>query len=82
MLGPNIKGHFSVKSNTQFLGITSGAFNTALLTDSVTERINASNVSAYTANRTVLNASLFNSTYTDSGKVYPLSLALNFIIKT
>lgn len=29
-----------------------------------------------------LNASLSNSIYTNSGKVYPLSLALNFIIKT
>ena len=27
------------------------------------------------------NAHLSNSIYTDSGKVYPLSLALNFIIK-
>ena len=28
------------------------------------------------------NASNSNSIYTDSGKVYPLSLALNFIIKS
>ncbi|SFJ73861.1 hypothetical protein [Succinivibrio dextrinosolvens] len=81
MLGPNIKGYFSVKNNTQFLGITSGAFNIVQASDSSTERVNASVVSAYTPNRTQLNASLFNSTYTDSGKVYPLSLALNFIIK-
>lgn len=29
-----------------------------------------------------VDASAYNSIYTDSGKVYPLSLALNFIIKT
>jgi len=29
-----------------------------------------------------LNANSSNNIYTDSGKVYPLSLALNFIIKT
>ena len=29
-----------------------------------------------------LNAHNSNSVYTDSGKVYPLSLALNFIIKS
>ena len=28
------------------------------------------------------NANTSNNIYTDSGKVYPLSLALNFIIKT
>lgn len=32
-------------------------------------------------NSLTFNASIFNSIYTDSGKVYPLSLALNFIIK-
>lgn len=34
-----------------------------------------------TSNSIGLDASRSNSVYTDSGKVYPLSLALNFIIK-
>lgn len=33
-------------------------------------------------NSLTFNASIFNSVYTDSGKVYPASIALNFIIKT
>lgn len=46
------------------------------------------NVSLYVEDRTGLknylnfNANNSNSIYTDNGKVYPLSLALNFIIKT
>ena len=44
--------------------------------------MDASGASAQRANRITLNAHSSNSVYTDSGKVYPLSLALNFIIKS
>ena len=49
------------------------------------EKISASgNVGTSTSNITsfTLNAHNSNSVYTDSGKVYPASLALNYIIKT
>jgi len=46
------------------------------------QTINWGNGSGNTYLDVGINANSSNSVYQDSGKVYPLSLALNFIIKT
>ena len=68
---PNITGQFGIV----LYGYASGAFTTGTKGTGIT-----SNPS--TDYRIDFNAHNSNSIYTDSGKVYPLSLALNFIIKT
>lgn len=60
--------------------INQGALQTINNGSSVTSITNGGNPGKY-CNTIVFNASNSNSVYTDSGKVYPLSLALNFIIK-
>ena len=72
---PNIKGSLIQLDST--VHSSSGAFGWAQNPEKWlqgTTSVNRSNVS--------FNANSSNSVYIDSGKVYPLSLALNFIIKT
>ncbi|WP_074837930.1 hypothetical protein [Succinivibrio dextrinosolvens] len=76
MLGPNITG--SSSDFYQFIdAIDSGALRNEL-TRSATNGTVTSDFGAHTL---YFDAKSSNSIYTDSGKVYPLSLALNFIIK-
>lgn len=74
---PNIKGDFGWEgyglyktASGAFSGVSSTVLNFSQLSGSSTFSV------------IKLDASNSNSVYTDSGKVYPLSLALNFIIKT
>ena len=78
---PNINGNLYVKPSTIGSGSqSSGAFS--LYTDG-DQTETASILSQQDASRRWnFAASKSNSTYTNNGKVYPLSLALNFIIKT
>jgi hypothetical protein len=77
MLGPNITG--------QITPIIAG--NAPQDSGAIVHSVNSTTATgtSSTAWRAILlglDASRSNSAYTDSGKVYPLSLALNFIIKT
>lgn len=78
---PNINGNLYVKPNTIGSGSqSSGAFSMYADGD---QTETASILSQQDASRRWnFVASKSNSTYTNNGKVYPLSLALNFIIKT
>ena len=71
MLGPNITGLIS-----SIVGNVGGAF---YMGDNIIYKIGAND--EYGCANKNFDASRSNSIYTDSGKVYPLSLALNFIIK-
>ena len=84
---PNIKGLFVSKSNSNaYKGFGYNSYGTGALSSEA-----ISGVTGYTvgdsANQNYnqygigLNAHNSTATYVDSGKVYPLSLALNFIIK-
>lgn len=68
------KYSFSTMNSGAFTGMTS--VNTIAYTAISGNRTTTVSVGAK------LDLSTYNSIYTDSGKVYPLSLALNFIIKT
>ncbi len=76
---PNIKGNCHIYNDaTSDSSVTNGAITTT--------GFNSSNKRAFStsgSNPRVLSVNAHDSvtTYTDSGKVYPLSLALNFIIK-
>lgn len=81
MLGPNIKGSLSARYNTgggALRHVGGGAFSLGAV-----ENVgNLTQTSAGTAVSTLsYNQNTYNSVYVDSGKVYPLSLALNFSIK-
>ena len=86
---PNITGSTGAKKNTvdvftdvtESLMTNEGALRAINNGSTVTSITNGSNSGTW-CNKIVFNASSSNSIYTDSGKVYPLSLALNFIIKT
>lgn len=71
---PNIRGVFY--ADTYTTGAGEGAFSSS--TDNYSS--GGGNQRAYAA--FYFNAHKSNAIYTDNGKVYPLSLALNFIIKT
>lgn len=76
---PNITGSAERNIVDNVTSIYSGA-----LAITSPERVMQFTSGGNTMKRTTLqfNASNSNSIYTDSGKVYPLSLALNFIIKS
>lgn len=78
---PNITGSLVAKidaNNSLGMGNTNGA-----LTTNSQQVYSCATNGIYTAGGFIsLDASLSNATYSDNGHVYPLSLALNFIIKT
>jgi len=84
MLGPNIRGSFSHKvdsGGTCGVGVrhAEGAF----VADSSAAEGTLQFTSVYIGSLSIgMQAHNSNSVYTDNGKVYPASIALNFIIKT
>lgn len=73
MLGPNITGKFSGGQYKVASGATSQhTTNAAAFT---------SHSASFTMENYDFNASESNAIYTDSGKVFPLSLHLNYIVK-
>lgn len=81
---PNITGDIVVMHNER-RALLSGmvAFKNGLPFLYGDEAYSSTSSSSYVGHEVnTLDASLSNSIYTDSGKVYPLSLALNFIIKS
>ncbi|SFJ73909.1 hypothetical protein SAMN04487865_1001101 [Succinivibrio dextrinosolvens] len=74
MLGPNIKGTCLIQQ-AGGASVSGAIFSTGMnyATPNASSRVSLVNG---------INASLYNSVYTDSGHVYSLSLVLNFIIKT
>ena len=84
---PNIKGMFQIRQTAVSggTGYSETIVSTSGLCSSTTVVPAAGThpLSGITANRDQVNfnANSSNSTYINSGKVYPLSLALNFIIK-
>ena len=76
---PNIAGYSAFRSNVIPTLDQTGAFR-ANFNGASSEELKISD--AHARNNFYFNASNSNSVYTNSGKVYPLSLALNFIIKT
>lgn len=77
---PNINGSFTTRSGTMgSLPVVSGVFSHSTGTP-LNPTLNDSVIS--NENIITFDASNSNSIYTNSGKVYPLSLALNFIIKS
>ena len=81
---PNITGDIVVMHNER-RALLSGmvAFKNGLPFLYGDEAYASTSSSSYVGHEVnTLDASLSNSVYTDSGKVYPLSLALNFIIKS
>ena len=82
---PNITGSLSFSTNitsisTTFLEFPSGAFTIGLYNDGCVSTAWTSGGASYRASR--FNAQNSNNIYADNGKVYPASIALNFIIKT
>ena len=73
---PNIKGRLKTYNDTLFL--PNNAFSIAY---SAETGIKLGGSGSYRQLDISFDAHAANSIYTDSGKVYPLSLALNFIIK-
>lgn len=79
---PNITGQFDTRLTIYNINQPSGAFSL-----STKEIANSRNWTTPTTNgdtsiySMLFRASAFSSVYTNSGKVYPASLALNFIIK-
>ena len=81
---PNITGYIQntgslAMINTDSSNISEGAFDPIF---SNKLGLASASYSADYVSRLNFNASLSNSVYTDNGKVYPASIALNFIIKT
>ena len=74
MLGPNIYG--GSDSWNRFISATGAMYVNGQSTTNISS---GSNTGYHGLN---FAASRSNSIYADNGKVYPLSLALNFIIKT
>lgn len=90
---PNINGSFQTRptkssSDTNVVATTlfpTGAFSASTSTQNWTAQLGTTVVGTIPQPNgiaTVYSAHNSNAVYTDSGKVYPLSLALNFIIKT
>ena len=82
---PNITGSLSFSTNitsisTTFLEFPSGAFTIGLYNDGCVSTAWTSGGASYRASR--FNAQNSNNIYADNDKVYPASIALNFIIKT
>lgn len=79
MWRPNIKGYFHsvTDSNVPISSLTNGVFTVARDTYS----FGPTNDHALSPANFELSATPYNNIYTDNGKVYPASLALNFIIK-
>lgn len=77
---PNITGYYDGRSEHPYSSQTTGACISRLLVNNAEYLTNTS--SAYYRSALEFNASNSNSIYTDNGKVYPASIALNFIIKT
>lgn len=80
---PNINGTGESRALTNdsiMFGGISGALSSQ--SKSVGSAYGATMVNVATISDLTFNANSSNSVYTNSGKVYPLSLALNFIIKT
>lgn len=73
---PNIKGRLKTYNDTLFL--PTNAFSIAYATET---GIKLGGSGSYKQLELFFDAHNANSIYADSGKVYPLSLALNFIIK-
>lgn len=81
---PNIQGNANsatYQGDTVLCGAFRGATG-AFSTTNLGTQVFSGNTSGQGYANLFLNAHLYNSVYTDLGKVYPLSLALNFIIKT
>ena len=78
---PNITGYLSARDSALLNDNTPGIGGAFSFSRGSTA--NDIQTKSPDAQRDIINfsASSFNSTYTNSGKVYPLSLALNFIIK-
>ena len=76
--GPNVTGTASQVFRREFSVISSGVFS-----QSVVGTDRAIVASGSDGGYSFLNFSAFdsNSTYTDNGKVYPASVALNYVIK-
>lgn len=85
MLGPNINGSFKLSANVGSFGYyfdsPSGAFSNSGSTTGHNKVTNSPVTETRNLGQT-FSANSSNSIYQNSGKVYPLSLALNFIIKT
>lgn len=82
MLGPNIIGRFASKLNVGGESIVwspTGAFYQDE-PDGSTSTVASSNTGKWRFMN--FNATGYNQVYTHNGKVYPLSLALNYIIKS
>ena len=77
MLGPNILGNNGI-NYVAGAGFRSGS---GALTSKNSQNYATSGLIDRKSFELTLNAHNSNSIYTDSGKVYPLSFALNFIIK-
>lgn len=77
---PNINGRFTLRSGTMGSEPVAGG----VFSHSTGTRLNPTSNNSSTSNENIItfDAHSYNSTYTGSGKVYPLSLALNFIIKS
>ena len=84
MLGPNITGTYGTRAYIRYPNSIYEPHDSGALyyrTDSTYQVANVSSTEGYDLGLTCLDASRSVATYVDSGKVYPLSLALNFIIK-
>lgn len=82
---PNITGSLSFSTHitsisTSFLEAPSGAFTTGQFNDGAISTAWTPGGASYRSSS--FNAQNSNNIYTDNGKVYPASIALNFIIKT
>lgn len=80
---PNIRGWLDHAGDAAVINWNAASDSVSGALDVGTDSRHAltSGLTANVAKSVSFNASASNNTYTDSGKVYPLSLALNFIIK-
>ena len=81
MLGPNIIGDTKANMSSTMSSNAPDTYGDGSLRVNLSVFTNRGSSNGTTGNIT-FNAHDSNSVYTDSGKVYPLSLALNFIIKS
>lgn len=80
---PDYAGNGEANNATGWTSFSVGTGALFLKNDSLTRlRGSAYASSSYAGGNLGLDSSLYNSTYTDNGHVYPASIALNFIIKT
>ena len=79
---PNILGNVDTRLSVYKQNPPTGAYSSSVLTSANSYNWSANTSDNYMDIYSILfRASSSNSVYTNSGKVYPLSLALNFIIK-